>query len=134
MLALKGEIATKGFLPALFKINIAQHLSALVSSEDLSVRESSKIIDDGKSHKEHFMKINREKDVLTYTFRNGLDKTVEPTTTESPAPGWVLDILTVFYFARTQELKDGAVIPLPLLDEGKVHNTEMVIENREEVK
>jgi len=134
MLALKGDIATKGFLPALFKINMAQKLGALVNTEDLSVQESSKIIDDGKSHKEHFMQINQEKGILTYTFRNGVDKTVEPTKTESPAPGWVLDILTVFYFARTQELKDGAVIPLALLDEGKVHNTEVIVENREEVK
>ena len=134
MLALKGEVATKGFLPTLFKLNLSQHMSALVSSEDLGVSESSKIIEDGKSRKEHSMQINQEKGVMTYTFRNAMDKTAQPTTTESPSPGWAQDILSVFYFARTQDLKDGAVIPLPILDEGKLHNTEMVVEQREEVK
>ena len=134
MLALKGEVATKGFLPTLFKFNLSEHLSALVSSEDLGVSESSKIIEDGKSRKEHSMQINQEKGVMTYTFHNAADKDSAPQTKELPSPGWAQDILSVFYFARTQDLKDGAVIPLPILDEGNLHNTEMVVEKREEVK
>ncbi len=134
LLALKGEIATKGFLPTLFRINLSQQLSALVSSEDLGVSESSKIIEDNKSRKEHALQINHEKGVMIYTFRNAKDKAAQPTITESPSPGWAQDILSIFYFARTQDLKDGAVIPLPILDEGKVHHTEIIVESREEVK
>ena len=71
---------------------------------------------------------------MTYTFHNAADKDSAPQTKELPSPGWAQDILSVFYFARTQDLKDGAVIPLPILFEGNLHNTEMVVEKREEVK
>src|SRR5262249_10076372 len=65
---------------------------------------------------------------------NSDDKTGEPKVQESASPPWVQDIVTAFYFARTQEMKEGVVLPIPVVDEGKVYNIEIIVGKREEVK
>jgi hypothetical protein len=131
---LKGEIVSKGFFTSLFNLNFEQNLSSIVSTEDLGVLESSKIVDDGKSRREHLSRINREKGLLTHTYRNAKDPAAELQTKESASPVWVQDILSIFYFARTQEWKEGATISFPVADEGNIRNIEIIVGKREEVK
>ncbi len=133
-LQLKGEIISKGFFTSLFNLNFEQNLSSVVSAEDLGILESSKIIDDGKTRKEHTSRINREKGLLSYTFRNAKDPAAEPQTKEVASPVWVQDILSIFYFARTQDWKEGQAISFPVADEGNIRNIEIVVGKREEVK
>jgi hypothetical protein len=131
---LKGEILSKGFFTTLFNLNFEQNLSSLVSADDLGVLESSKIVDDGKTRKEHIARIDRDKGNLTYTFRNARDPASQPQTKEVASPAWVQDILSIFYFARTQDWKEGATISFPVVDEGNIRNIEILVGKREEVK
>ncbi|MEW6127622.1 MAG: DUF3108 domain-containing protein [Acidobacteriota bacterium] len=133
-LQLKGEIVSKGFLTSLFKLNFEQTLSSLISTEDLSVIEAVKLIDDGKTRKQHTMKIDREKGRLKYVFKNLSEPDFAPQEKESTSPVWVQDILSIFYFTRTQELKEGTTLSFPVCDEGRIRNIEVLIGKREEVK
>jgi hypothetical protein len=131
---LKGEIVSKGFFTSLFNLNFEQNLSSLVSADDLGVLVSSKIIDDGKTRREHTSQLNRDKGLLTHTYRNAKDPGAVPQTKEVGSSAWVQDILSIFYFARTQEWKEGATISFPVADEGNIRNIEIIVGKREEVK
>ncbi|HXG66842.1 MAG TPA: DUF3108 domain-containing protein [Blastocatellia bacterium] len=134
LLELRGEAVSKGFFPSLFGIKVKDRFVALVNPDDFGLHSSTKIIEEGKKRREQKAIIDREAGKLTYIDRDLANKDAEPKVKEADAPSWVQDILSTCYYVRTQELKEGAVIPVPLSDEGKVYNIEVIVGKREEVK
>lgn len=134
LLELNAEGVSKGFFPALFGVRIKDRYVSLVSQTDFGVHLSTKLINEGKIRREQKSVINRDAARVTYTDRDLTKAKVEPKVKEKSSPSWVQDLLSCIYFARTQPLKEGDVIAVPVSDGGEVYNIEVVAGKREEIK
>jgi hypothetical protein len=134
MLELKAEGVSKGFFPALFGVKIKDRYVSLVNPTDFGVHASTKFLDEGKVRREQKAVVNRAAGRVTYTDRDLTKGKSEPKVKEKPSPSWVQDLLSSLYFVRTQPLKEGDVITVPVSDGGDVYNIEVVAGKREEIK
>ena len=133
-LALKAEIVSKGFFPALFGIKVKDEFNAIVHKDDFGLFGASRLLQEGNAHTEHKTYVNRPEKRVTYIVRDLVDKAAAPKVKEIESPAWVQDILSAIYFVRTQELKEGNVIPIPITDAGQNYQIEVLVGKREEVK
>ena len=131
---LKAEAVSKGFFPKLFGMKVHDQFSSLVSPADFGLHTSVSLIEEGKRRREKKSIINREVGRVTFIERDLANKAAKPKIEEGASPAWVLDVLSAIYFLRTQELKTGDVIPVPVSDDGKTYNIEVVVDKSEEVK
>jgi hypothetical protein len=134
LITLKADLVSKGLFPSLFGIKVKDQFSAVVNTADFGLSSSSKLRQEGKTNTEEKNQVNRKEGRVTYTFRDLANKTAAPKVVDSECPNWVQDIISAIYFLRTQEFKQGAVIPVPITDHGQNYVIEAVIGKREEVK
>jgi len=134
LLELKAEGVSKGFFPGLFGVKIKDRYVSLVNQTDFGVHASTKLLDEGKVRREQKSVVNREAGRVTYSDRDLTKEKSEPKVKEKPSPSWVQDLLSSIYFVRTQPLKEGDVISVPVSDGGEVYNIEVVAGKREEIK
>jgi hypothetical protein len=134
LMTLKVDLVSKGFFPSLFGIKVKDQFSAVVNKGDFGLFSSSKLRQEGKTNTEEKNQVNRKEGRVTYTFRDLANTEAQPKVVETECPNWVQDIISAIYFLRTQELKEGAVIPIPITDHGQNYVIDAVIGKREEVK
>jgi hypothetical protein len=126
-------VVSKGFFTWLFGIKIEDSYGALVSSEDLGLLRSWKEIDQGDLHRRYETKVDREQGAVSYSETDRV-KPGPASVKTGPSPRWVLDLLSAVYFIRTQELKYGSTITIPLTDVGQIYQIDVVSVKAEEVE
>jgi hypothetical protein len=131
---LRAEAVSKGFFPKLFGIRVRDEFISEVSAGDFGLRNSIQKIDEGKNKREQRATINPETRRVVYAEQNLADKTARPKIKQADSPAWVLDVLSAIYFLRTQKLEPGSVIPVPLTENAKFYDVEVVVLSREEIK
>ena len=134
LLELKADAVSKGFFPALFGIKVKDKFVSLVNQSDFGIHTSRKLLEEGKSRREQTSIINRELGTVTYSDLDLASKKSVPKVKEKPSPIWIQDLLSTIYYVRTQDLKEGDVIPVPISDAGEVYNIEIIPGKREEIK
>ena len=134
MIELKADAVSKGFFPALFGIRIKNRYVSLVNQTDFGMHASTKLLEEGKVRREQKSVVDREAGLVTYSDRDLANTKSEPKIKEKPSPSWIQDLLSAIYFVRTQPLKEGDVIPVPISDGGEVYNIEVVTGKREDIK
>lgn len=134
MIELKAEAVSKGFFPALFGVKVKDRYISLVNQTDFGVHASTKLLEEGKVRREQKSVVNREAGMVTYTDRDLTNVKSAPKVKEKPSPTWIQDLLSAIYFVRTQPLKEGDVIPVPISDAGEIYNIEVIAGKREEIK
>lgn len=134
LIELKADAVSKGFFPALFGIKVKDKFVSLVNQSDFGIHTSKKLLEEGKSRREQTSLINRELGMVTYSDLDLASKKSAPKVKEKPSPPWIQDLLSAIYYVRTQSLKEGDVIPVPISDAGEVYNIEIVTGKREEIK
>jgi hypothetical protein len=134
MIELKAEGVSKGFFPSLFGVRVKDRYISLVDQTDFGVQATTKLLDNGKIRREQKSVIDRWAGRVTYTDRDLTQAKSEPKVKEKPSPTWVQDLLSSIYFVRTQPLKEGDLISVPISDGGEVYNIEIVVARREEIK
>jgi hypothetical protein len=134
LIDLRAEVNSKGFFPKLFGVKVKDKFNSTVSSDDLGLHVSSKLIEEGSIRREQKSVINRQAGRVTYTERDLANERAAPQVKEAPSPPWIQDMLSSCYFVRSQRLGNGDVIKVPISDGGEVYNIEVVVAGREEVK
>jgi hypothetical protein len=134
MLELKADATSKGFFPALFGVKVRDRYITLVNANDFGIHSSTKLVEEGKVRREQKSIVDREAGRVTFTDRDLANEKNEPRVKEKASPSWILDLLSAIYYVRTQPLKEGDVIPVPISDGGEVYNIEVVAGKREELK
>lgn len=134
MIELKAEAVSKGFFPALFGIKVKDRYISLVNQTDFGMHISTKLLEEGKVRREQKSVVNREAGLVTYTDRDLANSKSAAKVKEKPSPTWIQDLLSAIYFVRTQPLKEGDVIPVPISDGGEVYNIEVIAGKHEEIK
>jgi hypothetical protein len=133
-LELKAEAVSKGFFPSLFGIKVKDRYNSLVDTSDFGLRATTKLLDEGKVHREQKSVIDREAGRVIYTDRDLANQKTQPKVKEKASPSWVQDLLSAIYFVRTQALNNGDVVQIPVSDGGEVYNIDVVVVRREEIK
>jgi hypothetical protein len=133
-LELKAEAVSKGFFPSLFGIKVKDRYNSLVDTSDFGLRATTKLLDEGKVHREQKSVIDREAGRITYTDRDLANEKIRPKVKEKASPSWVQDLLSAIYFVRTQALNNGDVVQIPVSDGGEVYNIDVVVVKREEIR
>src|SRR5215510_9407709 len=133
-IALKAEATSKGFFPTLFGKKVRDRYRSVVSETDFGLLTSTKLVEEGKVRREQKAVIDRKAGRVTFTDRDLANEKSAPRIKEKSSPVWVQDLLSAIYFARTQPLKEGDVVPIPISDGGEVYNVEIVAGKREEIK
>jgi hypothetical protein len=128
-----AEVTSKGFFTRLFGIKIEDSYGAIVSSEDFGLSRSWKDMDQGELHRHNETRVDRERGTISYSEYDRKNPAAQKVTT-GKSPGWILDLLSAVYFIRTQELKTGSTITLPITDVGKVYMIDVVPGKMEEVE
>lgn len=134
LIELKAEAVSKGFFPKLFGLKVRDRFHSIVSTNDLGLHTSTKLIEEGAVRREQKSVINREAGRVTYIDKDLSKGAGEAKVKEASSPSWIQDILSATYFVRTQRLNQGDVIQVPISDAGVVYNIEVVVVKREEVK
>lgn len=134
MIELQAEAVSKGFFPSLFGVKVKDRYISIVSPADFGVHASTKLLEEGKVRREQKSIVNREAGLVTYTDRDLANSKSAPKIKEKPSPKWIQDLLSVVYFVRTQPLREGDVIPLPISDGGEIYNIEVIAGKREEIR
>jgi hypothetical protein len=134
LIELRGEAVSKGFFPALFGVKVRDRYNSLVGQADFGLHTSTKLLEEGKVRREQSCVVDRAAGRVTFTDRDLANKKSEPKVKERPSPSWVQDLLSTIYYVRTQPLKEGEVVPVPISDGGEVYNIEVVAGKRVEVK
>lgn len=133
-LELNAEAVSKGFFPSLFGIKVRDRYNSLVDTADFGLLATTKLLDEGKVHREQKSVIEREAGRVSYTDRDLANEKSQPKVKEKASPSWVQDLLSAIYFVRTQPLKTGDVVQIPVSDGGEVYNIDVVVVKREEIK
>jgi uncharacterized protein DUF3108 len=131
---LRGEAVSKGFFPALFGVKVRDRYNSLVAQADFGLHTSTKLLEEGKVRREQNAMVDRSAGRVTFTDRDLTNKKSEPKVKERPSPSWVQDLLSTIYYVRTQSLKEGDVVPVPISDSGEVYNIEIVAGKRVDIK
>ena len=134
LIELQAEAVSKGFFPKIFGIKVKDVFTSQVSSMDFGLHASNKRLEEGKVRVEQKSVVDREAGRVKFTHRDLANDKEEPRIQEADSPNWLQDMLSACYFIRTQKLGEGDVISIPISDEGKVYNIEVVVGKREEVK
>jgi hypothetical protein len=134
MIELKAEALSKGFFPALFGLKVRDRYNSLVDPADFGLRTTTKLLDEGKIRREQKSVVDREAGRVRYTDRDLANEKAAPKIKEKASPSWVQDLLSVIYFVRTQPLKEGDVMTVPLSEGGEVYKIDIVIGRSEEIK
>jgi len=134
MLELRAEAVSKGFFPALFGLKVKDHYISLINPSDFGMSASTKLLEEGKVRREQKSVVNRDAGLVTYTDRDLANVKSQPKIKEKRSPSWIQDLLSTIYFVRTQPLKEGDVIPVPISDGGEIYNIEVIAGKREEIK
>ncbi|MCI0490955.1 MAG: DUF3108 domain-containing protein [Blastocatellia bacterium] len=134
LIELKAEAVSKGFFPKLFGIKVNDRFNSLVNPADFGLHASTSNIEEGKRRREQKSMIDREAGRVTYIDRDLANQSAEPKIEKGASPRWVLDLLSACYFVRTQKLKEGDRISIPVSDGGKTYDIEVIVGKREEVK
>lgn len=134
LMALTVDLVSKGFFPSLFGIKVKDQFSAVINKNDFGLVSSYRLRQEGKTNTEEKNQVNRKEGRVTYTLRDLANKDAEPKVVEAECATWVQDIISAIYLVRTQELKEGAVISVPITDRGQNYVIDVIIGKREEVK
>lgn len=134
LLEFKAEAISRGLFPSLFGVKVRDRYSSLVDPSDFGVLTTTKLLEEGKSRREQKSIVDRTAGRVSYTDRDLANAKSQPKVKEKSTPSWVQDVLSVIYFVRTQPLKEGDAVPVPISDAAEVYNIEVVVAGREEVK
>ncbi|HSB10882.1 MAG TPA: DUF3108 domain-containing protein [Blastocatellia bacterium] len=134
MLELTAEAVSKGFFPSLFGVKVHDRYTSMVNPSDFGLHASTKLLEQGKVRREQKAVVDREAGRVTFFDRDLTTEKSEPKVKEKPSPSWTQDLLSTIYYVRTQPLKEGDVVAIPVSDGGEVYNIEVVAGKREEVK
>jgi hypothetical protein len=130
----RASAVSKGFLIALLGIDVHDRFETLVDARDLSARLSFKQLKEGKKRTAESALFDRQGQSIKHTVTD-LNKPESSAREKAIAlQDGSLDLLSAFYFARLQKLKEGQLLRFPVSDDGVNYTFDIVVGKREKLK
>jgi hypothetical protein len=129
----EAETVSKGFVTWLFDLKVDDKYQSIVNWEDLGLIKSTKFVEEGNKHRQQETVVDRLTGSVTYSDKDLNSETATANVKKASSPPWVQDLLSAIYFLRTQDLKPGGTLTVPVTDKGELHNIDVVVGKREQV-
>ncbi len=121
-----------GFASLLF--NIDDHFQSTVDPKTLCSREISKIVNEGRRHKQTRIVFDGERK-LAFLSERDMSKADHPMKhAQNPIPPCVEDFVTAFYFLRSAPLHVGSQIDVPVNDGSKTQEVVVDVQARDQIR
>ena len=132
-LQLVGDATAKGFLLRLFGAQFHLQVESVLDSESLALLQTKKIEENKKQVWLSEAVFDHTKRKVTWT-EHSPNKSQPPSVTTVDFIEPIQDVLTVFYYVRTQRLQPGRSFDVPLSDNGRVYRCSVTVVERRKIK
>lgn len=116
-----GEVVTKGWFGRLFNLRFKYRSETLVDAATRAALRTDKTDEQGERVRVSEAVFDRRKDEVTWTERDPRDPQRAPRVVTSDLGGAPHDVVSAFYYLRTQRLTVGREFELALSDSGAVY-------------
>jgi hypothetical protein len=131
-----GEAVSTGFFPRLFGLNMRFRVESEVESGQFNVLRTIKHDEQGRRVRTSEAIFNQAANRVVWTERNpNAPATEAPRVIESPLNSTTIhDIISAFYFLRTQPLRPGQNFELTVSDSGRVYRIPVRVRETEQLR
>lgn len=123
---------SSGFVSLLFKVQDEFH--SIFNPNSLCSQRIWKTVNEGHRHKKTLIVFDSTKHQAILDERDLNKPNAPPKHAEHEIPGCVEDVLSVFYYLRTQPLKVGERLEVPVNDGSKTHVVTVQVQAREQIQ
>ena len=131
-----AEAVSKGALLSLFGVKVRDQFDSVLDKKDLGTYTCKVNVEEGKRRREQTTVIERDKRQITFTERNLNSETEQPKVVKSEFKDWplIFDPIGAMFYVRSQELKIGQGVKIPISDNGKPSEVEIIPVAKEDLK
>ncbi|QUV95694.1 DUF3108 domain-containing protein [Chloracidobacterium aggregatum] len=123
-LAFHAQARTRGFLPALLRVDVRNEYLSVVESADLGLLYNQRTLRERERQRLQ-MTCQARTDGKRVVLEQSGEGAVNTRTL--PARGWTTDLQTFWYVLRTHPLTPGAVIPMVLTEDDRIYDLPVVV-------
>ncbi len=123
---------SRGFVSLLYKVD--NEFRSFLDPQTLCSRQISKRINEGRRHKEAQIVFDAARRLAILDERDLANPGAPPKHAENEIPGCVEDVLSAFYFVRSQPLQVGQRFLVPINDGAKTRQVGVDIQARERIE
>lgn len=129
-----AEAVTKGLFRKLFGLRFRLNIESTVEPSTFTVLQTTKLDEQGDRQRESKAVFDKGAGKVVWTERDPKDPSREPRVVTSEFSGAAQDVVSVFYFLRTQPLAPGKRFELTVSDSGRVYRIPVVVVERKKMK
>lgn len=128
----KTTATSKGFVSLLY--NVQDEFHSFFNSRTLCSRRISKNINEGRRHRKTEIKFDSARGVAVLDERNLNKPDLPPKHEENSIPACVEDVVSAFYFLRSQPLEVGRELKMAINDGSKTADVVVEVQRREQIR
>lgn len=128
------DVSSRSWFQRLFNLTFRLSMKSDVDAKKFAVSRTTKLDEQGKRRRESEAVFDRAENVVTWTERNPVEPDKPPRVVRTPLQGATQDLLSVFYYLRTQPLAPNTRTEITLSDSGQVYRIPLTIGNRSKLK
>ncbi len=121
------EMASKGIVPRLFGFRFHQRVESLVAPADFAVLRTTKLDEQNDRRRTSEAVFDKVAGKIVWTERNPKEPQRAPRVVASHFNHATQDIVSIFYFLRTQKLAPGLKLEVPLSDSGRTFRVPVTV-------
>jgi hypothetical protein len=131
-----AEAISKGALLSLFGVKVHDQFDSVLDKKDLGTYTCKVNVDEGKRRREQTTVIERDKRQITYTELNLNSQTEPPKVVKSEFKDWplIFDPVGAMFYVRTRDLTVGQGVKIPISDNGRPSEVEIIPVAKEDLK
>lgn len=129
----RASAISKGILVAIAGVDVKDRFETLIDERDFSARLSFKEVQEGKKHLTQTSVHDQARQSIKYQVNDLTKPQSSPRVQMVERKEGTVDVLTAFYLARLQKLKEGQILRFPVNDDEKVYDFDIVVGKREQL-
>ncbi|MFN0085784.1 MAG: DUF3108 domain-containing protein [Blastocatellia bacterium] len=130
----RGLAQSKGILIAILGIDVRDRFETLVDTRDFSARLSFKEIKEGRKHISQTAIFDRAGKTVDLKINDLNKPDAPPREIRMERKEGMLDLLSAFFFVRTQRLREGQLLRFPVSDDDGSYQFDVVVGKTEKLK
>lgn len=128
------EMASKGIVPRLFGFRFHQRVESLVDPAEFAVLRTTRLDEQNDRRRTSEAVFDKGTGKIVWTERNPKEPQSTPRVVTSQFNHATQDIVSIFYFLRTQKLAPGQKLEVPLSDGGRTFRLPVTVVERKRLK
>ncbi len=132
------DMSSKGIVPRLFGFRFHQRVESMIDTASFSVLRTTKLDEQNERQRTSEAMFDKQAGKVVWTERNPKEPQKAPrivtSNFTSNFDGALQDIVSIFYFLRTQRLTTGLKFDIPLSDAGQIFSVPVAVAETKKLK